>query len=144
MLLLSVQLVDTDMLKHDTKNGFTLVEIMVAIVMLTVGILGLSASSSKMLEPTNSAETEFIALQYVVDRISEIRMDPRYGLLDSIYVATESTLPGLAGAQRVTAFARTRNQQGNGKWIDYWTVTVTVSGGRVPAPIARSLILAAP
>jgi len=126
------------------EKGFTLIEIMVAIVMLSVAILGLSASSSKMLEPTNSAETEFIALQYVEDRLAEIRMDPRYGVLDSLYVATESTLPGLAGAQRVTAFARTRTLQASGKYIDYWTVTVTVSGGRVPAPVARSLIMAAP
>ena len=126
------------------KTGFTLIEIMVAIVMLSVGILGLSASSSKMLEPTNSAETEFIALQYVEDRLAEIRLDPRYGILDSLYVATESPLDGLPGAQRVTAFTRTRTLQTSGKYVDYWTVMVTVSGGRIPAPVARSLIMAAP
>ena len=131
------------MLKR-TDDGFTLVEIMVAIVMLSVAVLGLAASSSKMLEPTNSAETEFIALQYVEDRLAEIRMDPRYGVLDSIYAATESTLPGLPGAQRVTAFTRTRTLQGTGKYVDYWTVNVTVSGGLIPAPVVRSLIMAAP
>ncbi len=127
-----------------SEKGFTLVEIMIAIVMLSVAILGLAASSSKMLEPTNSAETEFIALEHVQDRLAEVRLDPRYGILDSLYAATDSPLVGLPGAVRNTTFTRTNTLQTSGKYVDYWTIVVTVSGGRLPAPVARSLIIAAP
>ncbi len=127
-----------------SREGFTLIEIMIAIVMLSVAILGLAASSSKMLEPTNSAENDFIALEHVQDRLAEVRLDPRYGLLDSLYATTDSPLVGLPGAVRVTTFARTQDVQPSGKVVDYWTVVVTVRGGRVSAPVMRSLIIAAP
>lgn len=131
------------MLKQNVA-GFTLIEICIAIVILTAAVLGLAASSGQMLSPVNDAESDFVALQYVEDRLAEIRLDPRYGVLDSLYAATETVLPALTGAQRVTAFARTRTLQTSGKYVDYWTVVVTVSGGRVRAPVFRKLLVAAP
>lgn len=126
------------------EEGFTLIEVCIAIVILTAAVLGLAASSGQMLSPVNDAESEFVALQHVEDRLSEIRLDPRYGVLDSLYVATETTLTGLPGAQRQTAVTRTRVQQSSGKFIDYWTVVVTVSGGRLREPVLRKLVVAAP
>lgn len=129
-----------------TKNqgGFTLIEICIAIVILTAAVLGLAASSGQMLSPVNDAESEFVALQYVEDRLAEIRLDPRYGVLDSLYEGTESSLPVLTGAQRVTAFTRTRDLQTSGKYTDYWTIVVTVSGGTLKEPVMRKLVVAAP
>ncbi len=127
-----------------SNQGFTLIEIMVAIVMLSVALLAISASSSKMLEPVNHSEADFVALQHVQDRLSEIRLDPRYGVLDTLYTATDTGLVGLPGAARRTTFARTRTLQPSGKYVDYWTVLVEVTGGRVSAPVSRSLVLAAP
>lgn len=129
---------------RQNKAGFTLIEISIAIVILTAAVLGLAASSGQMLAPVNDAETDFIALQHVEDRIAELRLDPRYGVMDSLYAATETTLNGLPGSQRVTAFTRTRTLQTGGKYIDYWTVVVTVSGGRLKAPVLRKLMIAAP
>lgn len=131
------------MLKQNAA-GFTLIEIAIAIVILTAAVLGLAASSGQMLSPVNDAESEFVALQYVEDRLAEVRLDPRYGVLDSLYAATETGLSELSGAQRVTVFTRTRTLQTTGKFIDYWTVVVTVSGGRLKAPVFRKLIVAAP
>ena len=47
------------MLTRD-QEGFTLVEIVIAILILTVAILGLASSTSQMLQPTGDAEIEFI------------------------------------------------------------------------------------
>jgi Tfp pilus assembly protein PilV len=131
------------MLTRD-RGGFSLIEVCIAIVILTAAVLGLAASSGSMLSPVNDAETEFAALQYVEDRLTEVRLDPRYSVLDSIYGTTETTLLGLPGARRETTFARTRTAEPNGKWVDYWTVVVTVSGGRLRQPVVRKLIVAAP
>lgn len=131
------------MLTHD-QRGFTLVEIVIAILILSVAVLGLASSTSRMLAPTGDAENEFLALQYVEDRIAEVSLDPRYGGLDTLYAATDTLVPGVPGASRVTTLTRTQTAGDGGKFIDYWTVVVTVSGGRLASPISRKLIIGAP
>jgi prepilin-type N-terminal cleavage/methylation domain-containing protein len=126
------------------QEGFTLVEIVIAILILTVAILGLASSTSQMLQPTGDAEIEFIALQSVEDKLAEISLDPRFGLLDSIYAGTDSLTAVLPGAARTTAFTRTTTAGSGGKLLDYWTVVVTVSGGRLSSAISRKLLIGAP
>lgn len=126
------------------RNGFTLTEISVAIVILTVAVLGLAASSGSMLSPVNDAESDFLAQQLVDDRLAEVRVDPRYASLDALYGGTESELVGLPGAERVTSLARTRTPRPGGRFVDYWTVIVTVSGGPLRQPVFRKLVVAAP
>lgn len=80
------------MLNHK-QAGFTLVEICVALVILSAAVLGLAASTGRMLEPSGNAELEYVALESVQDRLAEMSLDPRYGLLDSIYGGTEEACP---------------------------------------------------
>ena len=49
----------------------------------------------------------------------------------------------MASSIRQTALTRTRTQQSNGQWLDYWTVVVTVSGGDLENAVSRKLIVAA-
>jgi len=126
------------------ERGFTLVEICIAIVILTAAILGVAASTGRMLSPTGDAELEFVALQAVEDRLAIISLDPRYGVLDSLYETTETNLPGLANVSRVTAITRTQDTIFGSNVHDFSTVVVTVSGGRLKAPLSRTLIVGAP
>jgi len=131
------------MLKQ-AQGGFTIIEITIAILILTGAVLGIAATTGQMLAPQADAELEFIALQAVEDRLSQIRMDPRYTALDSLYGGTESTLPGLASISRKTTVTRTQaTQTGGGVW-DYTTIIVVVSGGRLPGLISRKLVVGAP
>lgn len=131
------------MLTADQK-GFTLIEIMISIVILTVAILGLGASTSQMMTPVGEAEDEFLAMQAAEDRLAEISLDPRFGLLDSLYAGADSGLVGLPGFTRTTALTRTTTAGTSGKFIDYWTVTVAVSGGRLTNSVSRKLVIGAP
>jgi prepilin-type N-terminal cleavage/methylation domain-containing protein len=126
------------------QDGFTLIEVCIAIVILTVAILGLGSSTARMLSPVGNAELEFAALQAVEDRLSEMRLDPRYGLLDSIYGGTETGLPALTGMSRATTVTRTQNVLANGNTLDFQTIVVTVAGGNLPEPVSRTLIMGAP
>lgn len=128
---------------NDHRAGFTLVEIVIAILILTVAVLGLASSTSSMLAPTADAEIEFIALQSVEDRLALIGLDPRYAVLDSLYAGTDSVL-GVPGAARTTAFTRTQTSGSGSKVIDYWTVVVTASGGRLANAVSRKLVIGAP
>ncbi|MEM7417264.1 MAG: prepilin-type N-terminal cleavage/methylation domain-containing protein [Gemmatimonadota bacterium] len=125
------------------KNGFTLVEVTISILILSVALLGLATTTSRMIQPVADVENEFVALQSVEDQLSLISLDPRYGVLDTLYAGTDTMVNGLPGASRVTALTRTTTPGTGGKTIDYWTVTVTVSGGRLVSPVSRELILGA-
>lgn len=127
-----------------SERGFTLIEVCIAIVILTVAILGLAASTGRLLGPTTDAEFDFLALQAVEDRLSEMRLDPRYADLDSLYEGTEASLPGLPGLTRTTTVTQTRTQLSSGRWLDYKTIVVTVSGGQLARPVSRTLVMGAP
>jgi Tfp pilus assembly protein PilV len=123
--------------------GFTLIEITIAILILTAAVLGIASSTGKMIAPALSAETNFQALQAVEDRLSLIRMEPRYGKLDSLFAGTQTGLPGITGATRTTTVTRTRTTLTGGKVLDYTTIVVTVTGTRLKVPVSRKLVVAA-
>ncbi len=124
--------------------GFTLIEITIAILILTVAVLGIASSAGRLIAPALSAEADFQALQAVEDRLSRIRMEPRYAKLDSLFAGTQTNLPGLTGYTRTTAVTRTRTTLTGGKVLDYTTLVVTVTGPRLKAPLSRKLVVAAP
>ena len=143
MLLVLIRILDTDVLKQ-REAGFTLIEIVIALLILTVAVLGLAVSTGRILEPTGDAEVEYVALAAVEDRIAEMSLDPRYTLLDSIYGGTETGLTGLAGMTRTTTVTRSQETLSGGGVLDFQTIHVAVSGGRLKEPVSRSLGMGAP
>ena len=125
------------------SRGFTLIELVVAIVVLSAGILGLAASTSYMVRAASSSGLRAEALQAVEGRISHIVMDPRYYHLDSLYVGEETDIPGLYGMTRTTAIVHTRTVS-DGRITDYKKVTVTVEGPGLANPVTRTVIVGVP
>lgn len=126
------------------QGGFTLIEIIIAILLLTSAVLGIAASAGRMIAPAADAEMEFAALLAVEDRITQVRLDPRYAVLDSLYAGTEQGLPGLDGYSRVTDVTTVSTPIGGGKYMEYLKITVTMSGPTLKEPISRMVIMAAP
>lgn len=125
------------------RRGFTIIELVVAIVLLSVGILGLAGSTSYMVRVSATASLRSESLQAVEGRISHIVMDPRYHRLDSLYVGEEAHVPGLDGMTRITEIVHTKTLQ-DGHITDYKTVTVSVKGPGLATPISRTVIVGAP
>ena len=128
----------------ERRGGFSVLEVGIATVILTVAILGLAASTGRMLSPANDAEASFVAVQAVENRLAEIRLDPRYAQLAELYGGVEEDVPGLPGATRSTWLERTRDGGSADTASDYWTVVVSVAGGDLLSPIRRTLVIAAP
>ena len=126
------------------RQGFTIIEMIVAILILTTAILGMGASAGFMMEAASGAGVKSEALQAVEGRISQVVMDPRYGALDSLYEGTENNLPNLEGFERVTTINHTYNPGSGGRYIDYKEVIVTVSGPGLPNGISRTMIVGSP
>ena len=125
------------------RKGFTLVEIMVALVILAVGILGISSSAGRIGLVSATVERDAVALQSVEDRLAMVLLHPNYAKLDSLFSKTESNTPS-SGLQRVTQVVRNQTTGPGGKIIDYTDIIVTVSGSVLSAPISRTQTVGAP
>lgn len=125
-------------------EGFALIELMVALLVLTVAILGVAGSASTMSIRANSADLRSQALQAVDDQISRISVDPRYGLMDSLYAGTDTVVAGLPGFSRVTAIDTVLVGLPSGDTIQFRRVKVSVAGPTLPDGVSRSVVLGAP
>ncbi len=122
------------------EKGFTLVEMIVAVVILAVGILALSASTTDLARISLEAQRNALALQACEDRIERVRLHPIYQQLDSLYTESGIGILGLDGFSRSTEVTRViQDGEREGKYIDFTRVTVTVSGPGLDAPISRSV-----
>lgn len=126
-----------------TRKGFSLIEVIVALVILAVAIMGSQALASTMIRTVTTSNAQAAAAQLVEDRIDRIRTDPAYDSLTQKYAATESPLPGWPTLQRVTVLTRTQDSTATGV-TDYFTVTVTVSGTGLRAPVSRTVVVGSP
>ncbi len=122
-----------------TRGGFTLIEIVMAMAILLIVMLTLVTMTGRAVHVSTIAEREQAAIQMATDRTDEVRTNPSYAALDSLYGGTENSFPTLPGFTRVTTIQRiTANGQ------DYKKVTVTVNGPGLAAPISRTIAVAAP
>lgn len=121
------------------ESGFTLIEVMMALTILMVVLMGLAMTTARTVHTITTSDRNDAAIQLAHDRIEYVRADPRYFLLDSIYEKTETSFPTLPGFQRQTVVTRTVS--GNN---DVTRVTVTVTGPGLMAPISRSVTVGAP
>ena len=121
------------------RNGFTLIEVMIALTILMIVLVGMASMTTRSVHVTTISDREEAAIQLVHDRLEFVRADPRYTALDSLYATTETTFPSLPGFQRVTQI--TRVTTGNN---DYRRVTVTVTGPGLKQPVSRTITVAQP
>ena len=122
-----------------TERGFTLIEIIVALGILTAVVLGLAAVSVGYISSVTITDRRETALQLADSRIDQIQMDPNYGGLESSYAGTESSFPTLAGVTRTTVITRVTSSSN-----DFKRITVTVSGPGITQGLSRTITVAAP
>lgn len=129
---------------NKNEDGFALIELMIAVLILTVAVLGVAGSTSSMSIMANKADLRSEALQAVDDQISRISVEPRFGLIDSLYAGTDTVVAGLPGFSRVTAIDTVRVGLPSGDTIMFRHVRVSVSGPTLPDGVSRSVVLGAP
>jgi len=124
-----------------TRRGFTLIEVIIAMVILVVGILAMSAAVGQFVRQTSQSEVQTVATQLAQERLQMIQMDPAYGNLETTYAGSESSLPGAAGFARKTEITLVG---GAGQTTDFKRITVTVTGPGLRTPVVRTTTMAAP
>jgi type IV pilus modification protein PilV len=120
------------------RRGFTLIEIMIALVILAVAILGMATAIARFIHVVSLANSRAAATQLAQQRIEQVLMDPNYAAIDTAYGKTETSFPGMAGYVRMTTVEWVNDS------LDYKRVTVRVIPPTGVDTVKRSVLVAAP
>jgi prepilin-type N-terminal cleavage/methylation domain-containing protein len=133
---------ETRLLSRHGEEGFTLLEVLVAMVILSIAMLGAQAAfADRLVRDVTREDRRIVALQLAADRVQAIQMEPSYEQLDARWEATETGMTGFPGFTRKTTVDRTVNAT---QRIDFVTATVTVTNPQLSPGVTRTIIIAAP
>lgn len=125
---------------RDSRSGFTLIEVMLAISILGLATLGLMSATGRMIRAVSDDRVRTLASAAADSRVAIVRQWPTYATIDSAFETTEAATPD-TGWTRTTVVDRIG---GPTDVEDYKRVTVTVTGPGLPQAVSRSISLAAP
>lgn len=124
------------------QNGFTMVEVVVSLLLLSVSVLGLQLVAATMVRQTSQSQVRLSAAQLAEDRIDLIRLEPVYNNINN-YAASENSIPGFPNFTRQTVVNVRRDSTAAGI-TDYKRVSVTVRAPGLIAPVIRTITIGAP
>ncbi len=122
------------------RRGLSLVEVMVALGILGGVMLGLGMFSVRLSQATSGARLQVTAAQLVAERLEAVKGAPRYSAVESLFVATEASIPFNPGFRRQTWVARVGGTVSD--TIDYKIVTVEVTNSQMAARVRKTTVLA--
>lgn len=130
-------------MRHRTaRRGFSLVEIMVALTILSIIILGLANTTISFLHETTLDTVRVRAQSFADMRVAEVRGYPQYVNLVATFNGTDVPEAGYSRqtqvVRNVTATADCRNPSGCPK-NDITRVTVTVTNAGLSTPVSRTV-----
>ena len=121
------------------RAGFTMVEMMVAIVILGGVALAVGASTAKLVHSGVDDRIASQAAAAAEAQLAVAQVWPEYATLDSAFAGTVADIP-FTGASQVTTVVRTG---GSGQANDYKQITVTITAPGLATPVVRSITVAA-
>ncbi len=123
------------------RAGFTLVEVMVAMMITAVVTVGMGVFMAQFARTVGTANVRATANELVADRLEEVKGATRYSTIDSVYAGTETAIPGYAGFERRTLVTRVGGLPSD--LYDYRVVTVIVSGRNLARPVKKTTMISA-
>ncbi len=127
------------------RRGFTIVEILVAVVMLALLATGVTRFAAVFAKTIGSSSTRVVAAGVANEQLQLIRADPRYTSLVSLYNAgagADTTgFPGYPRMHRLTYLVR---DQSGSPARDRTTITVKVIDPGMPDTVAVTSVIALP
>jgi type II secretion system protein I len=127
------------MRERSSTGGFTLVEVLIALAMLSVVLLAAAASTTKYLGVITRNRMRIQAAAAADAQIAKVRVSPAYDSLTARFDSTRSGVP-FPGYTRSTRVIRS----GAGTTNDMTRIRVIISGPELSAPVVRYATIAAP
>ena len=119
------------------RSGFTLIEVMIALVILTGALLSMGAFMSNFAHSTATSAAASLASDLAVARLETVKGSGDYAALAGDYEGT-TTSPDHPRYSIATEIARVKN-----KSDDYTAVTVTVTGPALERAVKKTTIIGA-
>jgi prepilin-type N-terminal cleavage/methylation domain-containing protein len=132
----------TERLPATRSRGFSLVEIIVALTILTGSLLGFAAVAQRFTRSNTDVATRTLASDLATSRLEQIKGFRNYTTLVTTYhnqVETWTGTSAYAGFTRTTYVTRVGPNVND----DYTTVTVVVSGRALTPHVRRTTSIAA-
>jgi prepilin-type N-terminal cleavage/methylation domain-containing protein len=118
-----------------SRHGMTLIEVMLAIVILSGAMLGLANFVRKFQHTTSDTSQQAMASNLATLRLEEVKGYRVYSTLIATYNGVSETFVGDPVYTRCNSCPTTTN--------DYITVTVSVTGNNLPVTMKKTTIIAA-
>jgi prepilin-type N-terminal cleavage/methylation domain-containing protein len=129
---------------HRSRSGMTLIEVIFAIVILSGAMLGLANFGRQFQHNTSTTSGQTLASDLATQQVETVKGWRVYSTLISTYNNMSETFAGnpvYGGFTRLTKVTRCLGCPTSTN--DYVTVTVTVTGNNLPAPMTKTTIIAA-
>ncbi len=129
------------------RDGFTLIEVLIAVVVLTIAVTGLGQFMAKYQHSTSTSTMLSTMTTIAKERLELVRADPRYTQLKALYgtgaSADTTGFPRYSTIKRVTVVER---DQGSTPPRDLTTVTVSVftTNGITRDTVRLTAVIASP
>jgi prepilin-type N-terminal cleavage/methylation domain-containing protein len=126
-----------------TRSGFSLVEVIVALAILTMALLGLAMFVSRMAHAASDSRLLGTANELVTNRIEAIKAITNYASIDSCAI-TEGSIagsPAYVGFKRKTLIKHVGG--GVADSVDYRIITVTVTNPEMSTSVKKTTAIAA-
>jgi prepilin-type N-terminal cleavage/methylation domain-containing protein len=124
-----------------TRQGMTLVEVMIALVMLTTVMLGMGAFMAQYGHAVGTSSAKASARELVAERIEYVKGATQYPSIEATYGGMEASIPGYPGFTRRTLVMRVGGQPGDR--FDHKVITVIVDGPGLDKPVKKTSVIAA-
>jgi prepilin-type N-terminal cleavage/methylation domain-containing protein len=125
-----------------TRRGFSIIEIMVAVVILGLLATGVARFSGMFARAMANSSVRVVAAGIAADHLQLIRADPRYTRLVTLYNGVDTTgFSGYPNMKRLTTVVR---DQTGSPARDRTTVTVRVVDRSMPDTVSVTSVIASP
>jgi prepilin-type N-terminal cleavage/methylation domain-containing protein len=123
------------------RRGFTLIEVMLAVVLLAIVLVSIARYTGQFLHTVSTSSVRTVAAEVARERISLVDMDPSYTTLAATWAGTQTGFPGYPSMSRITTVSRVT---GTTPPRDYTVVTVRVTEPTMGQAIDVTTVVAQP
>lgn len=128
-----------DMAAPKRRGGMTLIEVIMAITLLSSALLMMGAFVARFATVTGNTAVRGEANELVADRLEEVKGALKYANIEANYAKSEANIPKHPGFARQTLVTRTG---GTPQAVyDYKTVTVIVTNPALKSPAKKSTVI---
>jgi prepilin-type N-terminal cleavage/methylation domain-containing protein len=123
------------------RAGYTLIEVMLAIIVLAVVLMSLARYTGSLLHTVSTSNARTTAAEVARERIELVKSDPSYLTLATSWAGAQTGFPGYPSMRRTTTVQRVT---GTAPPRDYTIITVQVTEPTMGLPVNVTTVVGRP